>query len=111
MELFNDTFVPDAVSAQWFCAFACPRCGHRPLRLVTAGGAPRWLCTSCDRCWRAVHGTLKAVDPIVCAGCAYRLRADCVQAVYGTFPCFGTSSLFDDTALEEGAAHDANTVQ
>jgi DNA-directed RNA polymerase subunit RPC12/RpoP len=93
MSVFEETFLPAAVAEQWFATASCPQCGQRTLRTASTVSEGHWLCTSCSRCWRAVHGRLQAVDPIACAGCARRPRDVCIEAVYGDFPRFGPTVL------------------
>jgi hypothetical protein len=89
MEVFNDSFVPEGLAELWFSQHPCPRCGRRSLSPTHAGDDVHWLCRACGHCWRPVHGSLRGVDPLACAGCARSARGDCIGIVYGDFPRFG----------------------
>jgi hypothetical protein len=78
MQVFTDTFVPVEVGEWWFGTQMCPACDTPNLHPVANLTAPRWLCSSCGRCWTPRHGHLDRVDPWTCAGCATRDRRDCV---------------------------------
>ena len=97
MEVFDETFVPPDLHEIWGRGQHCPRCVWPHLRPVTsATDQNRWLCPSCEHCWRIEHGRLRPVDPITCHGCATRPRADCIRQFGREFPRFGAGAASDD---------------
>jgi hypothetical protein len=90
MEIFDDTFVLPALADVWFAASSCPACRTGHLRHVTTNaGAYRWACEDCGRCWEAVRGRLRHVDPIGCPGCATKDRRACIVLLQRRFRRFG----------------------
>jgi hypothetical protein len=59
----------------------------------------RWLCPSCDHCWKVEHGRLRPVDPVTCHGCSARAKFDCITLFQGEFPRFGAGAASDDAAV------------
>jgi hypothetical protein len=99
MELFGDTFVPIELRDVWAGHHRCPRCVWPRLRPVTSVDQERWLCPSCEHCWRVEHGRLRPVDPVTCHGCAARERDDCITLMQGSFPRFCAGGASDDGGL------------
>ena len=78
MEVFADTFVPTEVGEWWFRSQPCPGCDNHTLHPVANLSPPRWLCSTCGRCWTPLHGGLTRVDPWTCSGCATGDRHECI---------------------------------
>ena len=51
---------------------ACPACGGTALLPVSAGGHPRFVCTTCAACWRVTDVALERVEPDRCRGCSFK---------------------------------------
>ncbi len=96
MEIFDDTFVPPGFADVWSAAQSCPACRTGYLRPVTTiAGASHWACEDCGRCWEAMRGRLRHVDPIGCPGCATKHRRACIVLLQRGIPRFGPN-LGDD---------------
>jgi hypothetical protein len=119
MQVFTDSFVPIEVGEWWFGSQLCPACDTHSLHPVANLNAPRWLCSSCGRCWTPLHGHLDRVDPWTCAGCATHDRRECVARLQRDAPRTGlehsptTSEMRDapDRALTDHWEFLARVVQ
>jgi hypothetical protein len=95
MELFAERFIPGGRRNVLAGTQRCPRCVWPYLYGVASLDKAHWLCSSCGHCFYLEHGKLRGVDSVICHGCAYRNKHDCITLLQREFPQFGAGAAGD----------------